>query len=43
MIKRHFNKSLIMSAEEKERFQLSSCCWISDKLFDVRDDNQRIR
>ena len=37
MIKNHFNKNLIMSAEE-ERFQLSNSCWICDKLFDVGDD-----
>ena len=38
MIKRHFNKNLIMSAEEEERFQLSNSCWICDKLFDAGDD-----
>ena len=39
MIKKHFNKNLVMSAEEEEeRFQLSSSCWICDKLFDVGDD-----
>ena len=41
MIKKHFNKNFIMSAEE-ERFQLSNSCWIYDKLFDVRDDNRKI-
>ena len=41
MIKKHFNKNLIMSAEEKERFQLSHSCWICDKLFDVGDDKVR--
>ena len=41
MIKRHFNKNLIMSAEEEERFQLTSSCWICDKLFDVGDDKIR--
>ena len=30
-----------MSAEEKERFQLSNSCWICDKLFDVGDDKVR--
>ena len=35
---KHFNKNLIMSAEEEERFQLSNSCWIRDKLFDVRND-----
>ena len=36
MIKNHFNKNLIMSAVEEERFQLSNSCWICDKLFDVK-------
>ena len=38
MIKKHFNKNLIMSAEEEEKFQLTSSCWICDKLFDAGDD-----
>ena len=38
MIKKHFNKNLVISAEEEERFQLSDSCWICDKLFDVGDD-----
>ena len=45
MIKDHFNKNLIMSAEE-EKFQLSNSCWICDKLFDVAHkkfrDNYRV-
>ena len=40
VIKKHFNKNLIMSAEE-ERFQLSNFCWICDKLFDIEDDKVR--
>ena len=35
MIKKHFNKNLIMSAEEEERFQLSNSCGKCDKLLDV--------
>ena len=38
MIKKHFYKNLIMSAEEENRFQLTNNCWICNKLFDVRDD-----
>ena len=38
MIKRHFNKNLIMSAEEEERFLLTKSCWICDKLLHVGDD-----
>ena len=30
-----------MSAEEEERFQLSSSCLICNKLFDVEDDKVR--
>ena len=30
-----------MSAEDEERFQLCNKCWISDKLFDVGDDEVR--
>ena len=26
--KKHFNKNLVMSAENEERFQLSNKCWI---------------
>ena len=36
LIKKHFNKNLIMPAEE-EIFQLSNSCWICDKLFDTGD------
>ena len=38
IIKNHFNKNLVMSAEDEERFQLSNTCWICDKLFDAGDD-----
>ena len=40
VIKKHFNKNLIMSAEE-ERFQLSNIRWICNKLFDVGNDKVR--
>ena len=30
----HFNKNLIMSAEDEERIQLSNKCWICNKLLD---------
>ena len=49
MIKKNFNKNLIMSTEEEEveeeeeeKFQLTSSCWICDKLFDVGDDKVRV-
>ena len=41
VIKKHFNKNLIMSTEEEERFQLSNICWICNKLFDVADNKVR--
>ena len=36
--KKHFNKNLVTSAEEEERFQLSNICWICNRLFDVADE-----
>ena len=39
-IKKHFNKNVVMSAED-ERFQLSNKCRIFDKLFDVVDNKVR--
>ena len=41
MIKKHFNKNLIMSGEEEEKFQLTNSCWIWDKLSDVGDNKVR--
>ena len=41
VIKKHFNKNLIMSAEEEEKFQVTNSWWICDKLFDVGDGNVR--
>ena len=41
IIEKHFNKNLIMPAEEEERYQLSNSCWICNKLFDVGDDQVR--
>ena len=39
-MKKHFNKSLIMS-EKEEEFQSSNICWIWEKLID--DDNEKVR
>ena len=41
MIKKHFYKNFIMSAEKEERFQSSNNYWICDKLFDV--GNEKVR
>ena len=40
VIKKHFNKNLIMS-EEEEKIQLSNICWICEKLID--DDDEKVR
>ena len=34
-MKKHFNKNLVMFADNEERFQSSNKCWICDKLFDI--------
>ena len=31
IMKKHFNKNLIMSAEEEEQFERSEICWICSK------------
>ena len=41
VVKKRFNKNLIVSAKEEERFQLSNICWICNKLFDVADNKVR--
>ena len=41
VVKKDFNKNLIMSAKEEERFQLSNICWICNKLLDVADNKVR--
>ena len=41
VIKKHFNKNLVMSEKDKQIFQLSNKCWICDKLFDVGDNKVR--
>ena len=33
-MKKHFNKSLIMTEEEEENLQSSKTCWICEKLID---------
>ena len=41
-IKKHFNKNLVMCAEDEERFQSSNKHWICENLFDVGDNKVRI-
>ena len=40
-MKKDFNKNLVMSVDEEERFQLANSCWICNKLFDVGDEKVR--
>ena len=40
VIKKHFNKNLIMT-EEEEQFQPSNVCWMCEKLID--DDDEKVR
>ena len=37
VIKKHFNKNLIMTAKENEAFERSNICWICGKLIDFND------
>ena len=41
IMKKRFNKNLVMSVDEEERFQLANTCWICNKLFDVGDEKVR--
>ena len=36
--KKYFNKNLVISEEDEQRFQSSNKCWICDKLFYVGDN-----
>ena len=40
VMKKHFNKNLIMN-EEEEEFQSSNICWIREKL--IEDDDKKVR
>ena len=35
---KHFNKNLIVSAGENEKFEMSNICWICDKLIENTDN-----
>ena len=41
VMKKHFNKNLIMSEKEEEEIQLSNTSWISEKLID--NDDEKVR
>ena len=40
-MKRHFNKSLIMTAEQNEEFERSGVYWVCGKLFNINDTKVR--
>ena len=40
-MKKHFNKTLIMSDEEEHLFQQSNSCWICKKI--TNDDDEKLR
>ena len=41
IMKKHFNKNLVMIEEEEHLFQQSNCYWICKKLID--NDNEKVR
>ena len=41
VMKKHFNKNLVMSKEEEHLFQHSNSCWICEKLIDMDDKKVR--
>ena len=41
IIRKYFNKNLIMSAEENELFELTNICWICNKLIENTDNKVR--
>ena len=42
VMKKHFNKNLIISEEEEGQFQSSNACWICEKLI-IDDDDKNVR
>ena len=41
VMKKHFNKNLIMTAEQNEEFEKNNICWICGKLTDLDDNKVR--
>ena len=41
IMKKHFNKNLVMTEEEEHSFQESNNCWICKKLIDIDDEKIR--
>ena len=38
---KHFNKNLVISDEENERFEMANICWICDGLIENTYNNVR--
>ena len=41
VMKKHFNKNVIMTEKEEEQFQSSKTCWICEKL--IADDDKKVK
>ena len=41
ILKKHFNKNLVMSAEENEKFEMANICWICGRLIENNDNKVR--
>ena len=41
VMKKHFNKNLVMTAEQNEEFERSNICWICGKLIEIGDNKVR--
>ena len=41
IMRKHFNKNLVMSAEENEKFEITNVCWICDGLIENTDNKVR--
>ena len=41
VMKKHFNKDLVMTAEQNEEFERTNICWICGKLIDIGDNKVR--
>ena len=42
VMKKHFNKNLIITKEEEDQYQSSNTCWICKKLIDDDDERSEI-
>ena len=41
IMKKHFNRNFIMSAEENEKFEMANICWICGRLIENYDNKVR--